>query len=361
MAQAPSKRLFFKLAEGYLETGRLAEALETAEQGLRSHPGYLSCLEIKGFTLVRLGRWNEAIAILEDVNNRVGGDKVKTFLAMALFGAGRQEAAEALCRDILAANPFNVEIKKLLSQGGQIAPAIETTAESAAPEVAEEAIEVVMEEEMETVESPLPAKQLELPEPAATMQIAARIPAAEPPIIVEAAPSPTAAPEEPPPSAPVVDQEAEQVPPELPKNPRKSRFGRSLFRRRRGRKSAEASNEEPAVAVGPWNGEAAVEEPEETVDAFSDPLQDDQKDTTPPVAEKTLLRSVDSAIQAEKTVVRPKETEAVQERQDKTLEKQASPTKTAAAKRYDPTEGMNADLDVEDIDVFSGLEEDEKS
>lgn len=353
MAQAPSKRLFFKLAEGYLETGRIAESLAMAEQGLRAHPGYLSCLEIKGFALVRLGRWAEAVAVLDDVNRRVGGDKVKTFLAMGLFGAGRKEQAESLCREILAANPFNAEIKRLLNQGGQPLPAAEPLLQPSQSGVEEEAVEIIVEEEPEPAASPVvtePQKgEQQLP-------LGPLVSAAIEPPIAEKYQAPFT-----PPEAPAVAATAKKATPETPKKPRKSRFGRSLFRLRKSRKDAETENEAPTEPAVSLNGEVVIEEPEEIIDAFSDPLQDDQKDTAPAVAEKTLVRGAVSTASKEETIVRQKGTESPDRRKEKAADKPAPTTKKTTARQYDPTEGMEAELSVEDIDVFSELEEDEKS
>jgi tetratricopeptide (TPR) repeat protein len=63
----PSSRVFLQLAEEYRHLGRLKEALEVLEAGLREHPGYLSALVAKGRCLLELGEAARSRAVLERV------------------------------------------------------------------------------------------------------------------------------------------------------------------------------------------------------------------------------------------------------------------------------------------------------
>jgi tetratricopeptide (TPR) repeat protein len=63
----PSSRIFLQLAEEYRHLGRLREALEVLEAGLREHPGYLSALVAQGRCLLELGEAEEARNVLERV------------------------------------------------------------------------------------------------------------------------------------------------------------------------------------------------------------------------------------------------------------------------------------------------------
>jgi tetratricopeptide (TPR) repeat protein len=63
----PSSRVFLQLAEEYRHLGRLKEALEVLEAGLREHPGYLSALVAKGRCLLELGEAARSRVVLERV------------------------------------------------------------------------------------------------------------------------------------------------------------------------------------------------------------------------------------------------------------------------------------------------------
>lgn len=63
----PSSRVFLQLAEEYRHLGRMQEALEVLDGGLREHPGYLSALVAKGRCLLELGEAEAAKGVLERV------------------------------------------------------------------------------------------------------------------------------------------------------------------------------------------------------------------------------------------------------------------------------------------------------
>ena len=63
----PSSRIFLQLAEEYRHQGRVREALEVLEGGLKEHPGYLSALVAKGRCLLELGEPDRARTVLERV------------------------------------------------------------------------------------------------------------------------------------------------------------------------------------------------------------------------------------------------------------------------------------------------------
>jgi tetratricopeptide (TPR) repeat protein len=63
----PSSRIFLQLAEEYRHQGRMREALEVLERGLREHPGYLSALVAKGRCLLELGEPEASRVVLERV------------------------------------------------------------------------------------------------------------------------------------------------------------------------------------------------------------------------------------------------------------------------------------------------------
>lgn len=63
----PSSRVFLQLAEEYRHLGRVQEALEVLDSGLKEHPGYLSALVAKGRCLLELGDAEKARTVLERV------------------------------------------------------------------------------------------------------------------------------------------------------------------------------------------------------------------------------------------------------------------------------------------------------
>lgn len=63
----PSSRIFLQLAEEYRHQGRVREALEVLERGLKEHPGYLSALVAKGRCLLELGEPEQSRVVLERV------------------------------------------------------------------------------------------------------------------------------------------------------------------------------------------------------------------------------------------------------------------------------------------------------
>lgn len=63
----PTSRVFLQLAEEYRHQGRVREALDILEGGLKEHPGYLSALVAKGRCLLELGEPEAARGVLERV------------------------------------------------------------------------------------------------------------------------------------------------------------------------------------------------------------------------------------------------------------------------------------------------------
>lgn len=63
----PSSRIFLQLAEEYRHQGRVKEALEVLDRGLKEHPGYLSALVAKGRCHLELGEPEPARTVLERV------------------------------------------------------------------------------------------------------------------------------------------------------------------------------------------------------------------------------------------------------------------------------------------------------
>jgi len=118
----PNKRLHHRIAEVLTAAGRPHEALEVVETGLTVHPGNLSYLDIKGVVLITLGRWPEAVEVLSDVVKRVGSFEAKLHLTQALFGVSREDEARRLGDELLKQNPFHAELRRLLAEGRHALP-----------------------------------------------------------------------------------------------------------------------------------------------------------------------------------------------------------------------------------------------
>jgi tetratricopeptide (TPR) repeat protein len=63
----PTSRVFLQLAEEYRHQGRVKEALDVLDKGLKEHPGYLSALVAKGRCHLELSEGEAARAVLERV------------------------------------------------------------------------------------------------------------------------------------------------------------------------------------------------------------------------------------------------------------------------------------------------------
>jgi tetratricopeptide (TPR) repeat protein len=91
----PSSRLFVALAEEYRKSGRLAEALSTLQQGLLSHPNYLSAQVALGRAHLESGQVTEAIATFSKVLGADPGNLVSA-KSLADIYLSRGETVEAI-------------------------------------------------------------------------------------------------------------------------------------------------------------------------------------------------------------------------------------------------------------------------
>jgi thioredoxin-like negative regulator of GroEL len=90
----PSSRVFLQLAEEYRHLGRVQEALQVLETGLKEHPGYLSALVAKGRCLLELGDAGEARGVLERVVQQDATQMVANkLLVRAYLETGEPERA----------------------------------------------------------------------------------------------------------------------------------------------------------------------------------------------------------------------------------------------------------------------------
>ena len=91
----PGSRLFVALAEEYRKSGRLAEALSTLQQGLLSHPNYLSAQVALGRAHLESGQVTEAIATFSKVLGADPGNLVSA-KSLADIYLSRGETVEAI-------------------------------------------------------------------------------------------------------------------------------------------------------------------------------------------------------------------------------------------------------------------------
>jgi thioredoxin-like negative regulator of GroEL len=90
----PSSRVFLQLAEEYRHLGRVQDALQVLEAGLKEHPGYLSALVAKGRCLLELGDAGEARGVLERVVQQDATQMVANkLLVRAYLETGEPERA----------------------------------------------------------------------------------------------------------------------------------------------------------------------------------------------------------------------------------------------------------------------------
>lgn len=117
IAKDPSSRLFLPLAEEYVKCGMLEEAIATLEEGLKSHPDYVSARVSLGKVYVQKGMVAEAKREFERVvmvhpDNLVAHRK----LAHIYKEEGEREKARESALLIVNSNPQDGEMKQLLQE-----------------------------------------------------------------------------------------------------------------------------------------------------------------------------------------------------------------------------------------------------
>jgi len=110
----PTSRVFLQLAEEYRHQGRVKEALEVLDRGLKEHPGYLSALVAKGRCHLELGEPEPARAVLERVVKQDATQMVANkLLVRAYLDTGEPDRARERLDLYTLLNDSDPEIEEL--------------------------------------------------------------------------------------------------------------------------------------------------------------------------------------------------------------------------------------------------------
>ncbi|HYO15517.1 MAG TPA: tetratricopeptide repeat protein, partial [Thermoanaerobaculia bacterium] len=110
----PTSRIFLQLAEEYRHQGRVREALDILEKGLKEHPGYLSALVAKGRCLLELAEPEGARAVLERVVKQDATQMVANkLLVRAYLDTGEPDRARERLDLYSLLNDSDPEIEEL--------------------------------------------------------------------------------------------------------------------------------------------------------------------------------------------------------------------------------------------------------
>lgn len=110
----PTSRVFLQLAEEYRHQGRVKEALEVLDRGLKEHPGYLSALVAKGRCHLELGEPEPARTVLERVVKQDATQMVANkLLVRAYLDTGEPDRARERLDLYALLNDSDPEIEEL--------------------------------------------------------------------------------------------------------------------------------------------------------------------------------------------------------------------------------------------------------
>jgi tetratricopeptide (TPR) repeat protein len=111
-----SSKLFFPLAEEYIKSGMLEEAIAVLKDGLRIHPGFYAARVSLGKVYFQKGRVAEAKAEFEKVTAKHPDNLLaQKKLVLIYRDEGAIEKARQICESVLLTNPKDDEIRELFS------------------------------------------------------------------------------------------------------------------------------------------------------------------------------------------------------------------------------------------------------
>jgi tetratricopeptide (TPR) repeat protein len=227
----PSSKLFVPLAEEYVKSGLLDEAMSVLKEGLQIHPTYLTARVSLGKVYLQKGLISDAKGEFEGVI-KLNPDNLLAHrkLAKIYKDEGHLEASKASCNVVLSQSPADKEMKALLAETEKMLleapPVVEAPASPQPSRPATRDIDFSGPEQDDYF-SKIPPKP---DEPAGSLQQSPTIPTAVPeaippePSFVELKPDsepfatpnpphPTALKKKPPEEAPLVEKNLRAAPP----------------------------------------------------------------------------------------------------------------------------------------------------
>lgn len=103
------------LAEYYASTGKTAEAEATAQDAVKRGGGAAQPREVVAGMLTRMGKADEALAVLDGISDEKARGATLGLRAELLIRSGKAEAAEKMLKDALAAKPEDPAMNALLT------------------------------------------------------------------------------------------------------------------------------------------------------------------------------------------------------------------------------------------------------
>lgn len=178
--------IFATLADVYISSGMIDEAISILQDGLARNPNYHLAKVILARAYCLKGEHDKAIEVLEPISDVVKEDEAANLcLALSFHKRGDRARAMKYCETVLQINPDNAEAVKLLQEIAPKRPEPEPRVEVAPPAVPAQT-------------APEPAAAPRLPEPAVPAQetVPVEPPAPEEPVMpAQAGPVITPAPE----------------------------------------------------------------------------------------------------------------------------------------------------------------------
>lgn len=171
--QAPESYVFVPLADACRKIGRIEEALEICEHGVRRHPSYASGHVVKGKCFYDSGDRGAAKGSFEQVLALDEDNLVALkYLGMIEADEGRLDSAQKHLQRILSLDPDNKEIKTILhlvEEQEQIEQSGEATSEGEEMDVIDEILGDAAPVTPESARSE-DARSREMPEPAVPIE-----------------------------------------------------------------------------------------------------------------------------------------------------------------------------------------------
>jgi lipopolysaccharide biosynthesis regulator YciM len=110
-------KVYAPLADGLRRVGLLDEAAEACRAGLQVFPRYLACNEVLGRVHLRQNKLADAKRELEKVHEVIGENlELRKALAKVYARGGEKESARGVLEWVVAHDPFDFEMRNILTQ-----------------------------------------------------------------------------------------------------------------------------------------------------------------------------------------------------------------------------------------------------